>query len=179
MQYLQLLCRPAAAFADISRAGHSPGHVMRAHLLPLSLIPPLAWGVGPMTPGAYDVASRSAASAVVMTWILCVASVVLLAAAFWTVMPQYGQGRDWKGAFAVAAYSATPVLLAGVFLAIPALMPALLAAGLHALALQHRGVQSILIISAEDAPEFVAVSNLLLLLSSSVLGAGLAAVGIL
>ena len=142
-----------------------------AYLLALALMPALAWSLG--RHGAWGVLRWG------FPFLLCIGSVVLLAAAYWLVIPMYSRPRSWPGALAVAVYSATPVLLAGVALVLPQLVLVTFIAAVHSLVLQYQGTQDVLGVKRGDAAEVVAVAGVLLIAASMACGAVLARLNVL
>ena len=149
------------------------------YILLLSLIPAAGWstglwlfgnetsvGRGAQISGVGQIAYRGllAAAGFVLWVVLCAATLVALARLF-------GAARDWARALQVAAYSATPVALAGLLLIQPNLLSVLIIAFFYSLYLQYMGVQQLLNVKERDAAEFVALNTMALMLLSTVLGA--------
>ena len=149
------------------------------YVLLLSLLPAAGWitglwlfgnetsvGRGAQISGAGQIAYRGllASMGFVLWVVLCAATLVALARLF-------GGARDWARALQVAAYSATPVALAGLLLIQPNLLSTLIIAFFYSLYLQYMGVQHVLNVKERDAAEFVALNTMALMLLSTVLGA--------
>jgi hypothetical protein len=168
----RLTFRPAQEWRALSEAPASTAGLF-AYLLPLALVPALAWSLG-----RHGTSTELRWQLPLLLLFLCVASIALLAAAYWLVMPLYGRPRNWRGTFAVAVCSATPVLLAGALLVGPQLLLVAFIAAVHSLVLQHMGVQAVLGVKRGDAAEAVAIAGVLMVAASMVCGALLARVGV-
>lgn len=148
------------------------------YVLPLSLIPGASWSLGLWLFGNATGVDRNAAisgvgpvlyggwlaSVGVVLWILLSAGSMLALARL------FGGKRDWVRTLQVAAYSATPVLIAGLLLIQPDLMSVLIIAFFYSLYLQYAGVQHLLRVKERDAAEYTALSTILLLVSSTGIG---------
>lgn len=168
----RLMASPDAQWQALGTACPPAAVVLRTHAIPLSLAPALGWGIGTYffsvtAPGDPASAIRLGAG----TFLLCLISIALYALAFNLVLPLYGGVRDWRRAYAVAAYASTPVLVSGVLLVLPALIVTGVIALIYALYLAHVGVQRLLGVARSDAAEFVAIASVLFAIGSSLLGA--------
>ena len=165
---------PGRAWADLGQARVAPG-VCARHLALLCMLPATGWVLGlllyprdgaPVMHGLADAAALCA-----LTWLLCLAQAGLLAFAWCLVAPLYGAARDARRMFAVATYGSTPLLLGGLLLAWPPLMPALLLALLHACVAWREGLRVHAGLRAGDATEAVAIGGLLTAIMSAIGGA--------
>ena len=149
------------------------------YVLLLSLIPAAGWstglwlfgnetnvGRGAQISSVGQIAYRGlvAAAGFVLWVVLCAATLVALARLF-------GAARDWARALQVAAYSATPVALAGLLLIQPNLLSVLIIAFFYSLYLQYLGVQQLLKVKERDAAEFIALNTMAVMVLSTLLGA--------
>jgi hypothetical protein len=149
------------------------------YVLLLSLIPAAGWSTGLWLFGNETNVGRGAqisgvgqivyhgllAAAGFVLWVvLCAATLVALARLF-------GAAHDWARALQVAAYSATPVALAGLLLIQPNLLSVLIIAFFYSLYLQYAGVQHVLQVKEGAAAEYVALSTILLSVLSTAIGA--------
>jgi hypothetical protein len=172
----RLIRSPDAAWTDI--AAHPAGlrDIALRYVLPLSLVPAIAWTIGtalfPDDIGGAAVARDAAGLALNGLWTLLgsLLTVAVLATAMALVCPMYGRRRDWAQAFRVAAYGLTPVWVAGVLLVKPVLVLVIVVAALHACLLLHGGARALLRIKAAEAAEYVAVSVFLTAVGSTLLG---------
>jgi len=107
---------------------------------------------------------------------VCVAS---LALALFAIVPVYDVRRNWTRAWAVAAYGATPIWVAGALLVQPVLILAVLVATMHASFLWFLGVQALLQVPARAAAECVAIALLIGTVLTMLAGGFLSAAGML
>ncbi len=167
---------PGRAWAALGAAEATPGACAR-HLAVLCLLPAVGWVLGlllypregaPVMRGPADAAALGA-----LTWVLCLVQAGLLAFAWCLVAPLYGVARDARRLFAVAAYGSTPLLVGGLLLAWPPLVPALLLALLHACVAWREGLRVHAGLRGGDATEAVAMGGVLVAVLSSVGGAAM------
>ena len=118
-------------------------------------------------------------SAVGVTYAAFLGGIVLLGAAFRALAAFHDKRSTWAACFKVAAYGATPVLLAGAVLVHPVLVIVPMVALLHVFYLHYLGVQIVLGIAAEDSAMFVALAMAAVFVVSSVFGAGAASMALL
>jgi hypothetical protein len=185
----RLIVAPAAEWTAIAREIPGARRLLFGHVVPLSLLPAIAWTAGLVlfpedivmleeelaryTPGF-------ALRAGLVTFAASVASVAGLATAFYALAPMYGASRDWVRAWTVASYGSTPFFLGGVLLVKPVLVGfVVLLALLQAGYLYVLGMQSLGLVRPREATECVAVALLLVVVASGVTGALLAALHIL
>jgi hypothetical protein len=79
----------------------------------------------------------------------------------------------------VAAYGATPVLVASVLLVSPVLMIACMVSLLHVFYLYYLGVQQLLGIPGDEAAQFVAIALVIAIAASTLGGGAVGALGLL
>jgi hypothetical protein len=120
-----------------------------------------------------------ATNTVVATYVAFLSCILLLAAAFRVLVAIHKKPASWGACLKVAAYGATPVLVAGVALVHPALVIVPMVALLHVFYLQYVGAQVVIGIAAEDAAIFVAWAVAGVFVVSSLGGAAAAAMGLL
>lgn len=172
----RLIRSPDAAWADIAARPASLHDVALRYVLPMSLVPAIAWTAGtalfPDDVGGPAVARDAAGLALNGLWTMLgsLLTVVLLTAAIAVVAPMYGCRRDWAQAFRVAAYSPTPVWMAGALLVKPVLVLVLVVPALHACLLLHGGVRALMGVKAGEAAEYAAVTVFLAAVGSSLAG---------
>ena len=118
-------------------------------------------------------------NAVAVTYAAFLGGIVLLGAAFRALAAFHDKTATWAACFKVAAYGATPVLLAGAVLVHPVLVIVPMVALLHVFYLHYLGVQVVLGIAAENSAMFVALAMAAVFVVSSVAGAGAASMGLL
>ncbi len=155
---------PEAAWAAIAAAADPIGRIVLRYVVPLSLVPALAWIAGSFAfpediggaAGARD--ARAILLSGAWTFAGSLITVALLALAIAAVAPMYGVRRELAGAFRVAAFGLTPVWLAGALLVKPMLLLVVLVAALHTCYVLHAGLRAVLGVRPGDAAEYVAVS---------------------
>jgi hypothetical protein len=180
---LALIASPGREWAAIAVEPLSAAAILLRHALPLAVIPAVAWEIGlavfglaafdgELQPARLDRSPLIGAATTFLGSLVCVAS---LAVALYAIVPVYEVRRNWARAWAVAAYGATPVWLAGALLVQPVLILAVLVATLHACFLWFLGVQALLQVPARAAAECVAIalliSTVLTMLAGGLLGA--------
>lgn len=171
---------PSDEWRVVSREEPRAIPLLGKFVIPLSCIPAGSWALGLYLfgPEAVPELARGQASSITqiahsasVTFFGSLISVALLAAALALLAPLFGRPRALSRAFQVAAYSSAPVLLAGVVLVVPTLVFALMVAALHSFFLLYGGVHYVLGAKEDVAAEFVALTVMLLILASSLLGA--------
>ena len=120
-----------------------------------------------------------ATNTVVATYVAFLGCILLLALAFRVLAAMHKKPSTWTACLKVAAYGATPVLLAGVTLVHPSLVIVPMVALLHVFYLQYLGVQCVIGVAADDAAIFVAWGVAAVFVLSSLGGAAAAAMGLL
>ena len=175
----RLVAAPTAEWQAIAASLGQEQRLLRWHVVVLSALFALAWSLGvawaPMQPGA----TPSYLSSVTTTFFLCVVAIMLLTLAIVLLLPMYERPRDWGRAWAVSAYSATPLLLCGMLLIVPILVIAMVVALPYAGYLLYIGLQEVLGARRGDAAEFAAAAMVAASLLSMQLGAALAALGVM
>jgi len=173
----RIIAAPHAEWRSVQAEPARPPAVM-LYVLIMSLIPAAGWSAGlwlfgnetnvgrgvPIS-GVGQIAYHGllASMGFVLWVVLCAAAMVALARLF-------GGARDWARALQVAAYSGTPVALAGLLLIQPNLLSVLIIAFFYSLYLQYAGVQHVLQVKEGAAAEYVALSTILLSVLSTAIG---------
>lgn len=180
---LGLIAHPQREWAAIAAEGEGALAVLLRYVVPLAAIPAVAWEIGLAVFGldAFQGGPSGAAGArspvvgAATTFLGSIVCVVCLAVALYLTARVHDARRSWSGAWATAAYGATPVWLAGVLLVHPVLILAVLVATLHACYLWFLGVQAVLRVRPSAAAECVAISlvigTVLTMLAGGLLGA--------
>jgi hypothetical protein len=176
---LDVTFRPAHGWAALREADPGPGATFLRHVLPLSLLPALAWPVGQASSGRLPYALAALGGSFAATLGFVIASILALAAGLFVLSPAFAGPRHWGRSFAVAAYAATPILLSGALLFLPVLIIASLVAGLHSCALCYIGVQRMLGCREAEAASFVAAASMFALVASVLLGGLCSAAGLI
>jgi hypothetical protein len=180
-----LTFRPAAEWDRIAREATSVDALLRRYILPLAFLPALATTIGMLTfdrdwdpVHGYLVPHGEIFAAGTTTFFAIVGSIFLLAAIFALIAPMFGCTRDYLAALKVATYGATPVLVAGATLVLPAMSIVALVGTCHTLFLYWVGVRRVLQVPAGGGAEFVGISMVLLAFTSVLAGAAASAVGL-
>ena len=175
----RLVATPTAEWRAIAASLGEERRLLRVHVVVLSALFALAWSLGvawvPLQPGA----TPSLIPSLTVTFFLCVFAIMLLSLAIVLLLPMYERPRDWGRAWAVSAYSATPLLLCGMLLVVPILVITLVVALPYAGYLLYAGSQEVLGVRKGDAAEFAAAAMVTASLLSMALGAALAALGLM
>jgi hypothetical protein len=182
-----IVSRPGETWPAIAAERMPPAALVILYVVPLSLIPALAWMIGVLRGGYYItipgfgevVPLARIATAGMLVVVSSVFSVAVLATAFWLFAPLYGVRRNMHGAFKVAAYGTTPMWIAGPVLMVPTLTLFMAAAAFYALYLYVSGLEQVLGVSPGDGAEFVGVAMVLLVAMSMLFGAALSTWGVL
>lgn len=181
-----IIVRPAAEWGTIARQPESVTRLLVRHILPLCLIPSVATIVGVtfFGPGwdpvhGYAQPRETALGAGAANFVYAVVTILLLALIFHCLAKAKGRPRrSFAEALQVAAYGATPVLLAGAFLVLPVLVMLSIVACIHSLFLFNGGLQSVLRVEQSESAMLVGISIVILTIASMVLGAIAAALGL-
>jgi hypothetical protein len=118
-------------------------------------------------------------NAVIATYLACLLTMFTLAAAFWLLVRLDSREAPLARCVQVAAYGATPVLLASVVLFTPALMLVCVLTLPYVFYLYYLGVQELLRVPAHEAAQFVAIALVAAFVASSLGGAGVGTLGLL
>lgn len=182
-----LIASPRREWSTIAAEPLGTAAVLLGYALPLALLPAVAWEIGlgvfglaafegELQPARLDRSPLTGAATTLVGSLICVGS---LALALYAIAPLYDARRDWTRAWAVAAYGATPIWLAGLLLVQPVLILAVLVAALHACFLWSVGVQTVLAVRAGAAAECVAIALVIGTALTMLAGGLLGAVGML
>jgi hypothetical protein len=177
-----LITHPQREWAAIAAEGEGALAVLLRYVVPLAAIPAIAWEIGVAVFGldAFQAGPSGAAGmrspiiGAVTTFLGSILCVACLAVALYMTARVHDARRSWSGAWATAAYGATPVWLAGVLLVQPVLILGVLVATLHACYLWFVGVQAVLGVRPSAAAECVAIAlvigTVLTMLAGGLLG---------
>ncbi len=182
-----VVSHPRETWPSIRAERLTPLALVVLYVVPLSLVPAVAWMLGVLRGGYYivipgfgeTVPLERIATAGALLVVVSVFSVAVLAATFWLLAPLYGVRRNIGDAFKVAAYGTTPLWVAGPVLIVPTLTLFMAAAVFHALYLYVSGLEEVLGVPTSDAAEFVGVAMVILIALSILFGALLSRWGVL
>ncbi|HEX2332035.1 MAG TPA: Yip1 family protein [Burkholderiales bacterium] len=117
--------------------------------------------------------------AVAATYLAGVLTIFAIAAAFWLLARFDSRDATLGRCIQVAAYGATPVLLASVLLFTPVLVIVCVLALPYVFYLYYLGVQQVLRVPSHEAAQFVAIAIVAALVASTLGGAGAGALALL
>lgn len=157
-----------------ARIAAERSHGALAHGLALSLLPALASLVM-----AWSSDLPLPEHAVAATYLACVLTIFAIAAAFWLLARFDSRDATLRRCVQVAAYGATPVLLASVLLFTPVLVLVCVLALPYVFYLYYLGVQQVLRVPSDEAAQFVAVALVAALVASTLGGGAFGALGLL
>jgi hypothetical protein len=115
-----IMSAPTSEWLVIGREAGALSNLMLRYVAILALIPAVARLLGASVVGSYAPISSSLLGAIAI-YLASLAIVGLLALVIDALAPAFGAHRNFRGALKLAAYSCTPVWLAGVFLILPGL----------------------------------------------------------
>ena len=181
----RVIFRPGTEWSAIAVETTTPWTLLRRYVLPMALLAPIATVVGMKNfdrtwhpVHGYLVPPDRILAAGAATFVAIVGSILLLAAVFAAIAPMFGARRDYPAALKVAAYGATPVMIAGATLLLPVMAIVGLVGLCHSLYLFWLGASRVLGVPAGSAAEFVGISMVLLVLCSMLAGAAASALAL-
>ena len=119
------------------------------------------------------------AEAFATTMVFSLATVVLLAVAFYALAPVFDVRRQWSRSMTVAAYASTPAFVAGPLLVSPVLAIGSILAVLHVFALCYLGLPQMLGCRESESALYVAAAAAVTGFASMLLGGLCSAAGVL
>ncbi|MGE5170022.1 MAG: YIP1 family protein [Rudaea sp.] len=180
-----LVMRPTEAWGAIARETTTVDALLRRYILPLSALAPIATFIGMETfdqswdvTHGYLVPHDRIFNAAATTFFATIASIFALAAIMTLIAPMYRCKRDFLAALKVAVHGASPLLLSGAMLVLPAMVVVSMVALCHTLFLYCVGASVVLEVRRDQA-EFVGISLLLLTFVSMMAGMAAASVGLI
>ena len=180
LQASALIARPTTAWQSIA-ASSVAAELLPAlrHAASLSMLTSLSWSLGRTGLPMHVSPAMSFVFALLSTFVLCMLAIALLAGALAMLLPVYGCRRNWSGAWVVAAYSATPVLLCGVLLVLPVAVILMVVTLPYAFYLLSIGAHHVCGVGSKDTAEFTAATLVLTVAASLLTGGLLSAADIL
>lgn len=133
--------------------------LLTKYVLPLAAIGPIAMFIGTsvFSRGMFRVSIGGALTAAITSFILSVIGVFVMAFVISTLAPSFGGAKNMPQAIKVAAYSATPQWIAGIFGLLPALWILMMIAGLYSLYLFYLGLPILMKVPQEKAMVYTVV----------------------
>ena len=160
--------------AEWARIGAERAHAALVHAFTLSIIPAAA---------SFVMARNSdlevPRNALIATYLGSLLTIYTVAAAFWLMVRLDSREAPLTRCMQVAAYGATPVLLASVALFSPVLVLVCVITLPYVFYLYYLGVQELLRVPAHEASQFVAIALVAAFVASSLGGAGIGVLGLL
>jgi hypothetical protein len=180
-----LIFRPAAEWEAIAREPTSVDTLLRRYILPLSALAPIATFIGMEVfdrswdpDQGYLVPADQIFNAAATTFFGIIASIFILAAIMTLIAPMYHCKRDYLSALKVSTHGASPLLLSGITLVLPAMIVVSMVALCYTLFLYYVGTTEVLQIR-KDQVEFIGISILLLTFFSMMAGMAAAGIGLI
>ena len=180
---MAIVFRPRTTWRRIAAETTSPRALIFGYVLPLAAIGPLATylalretGVRIASDRIYHASIATALAEALTSYGFVLGGVALVTLIIAALSPRLGLPRSFEGALRVAAYSFTPVWLAGAMLLIPALTLGLFAAAAYAVVLLAFGIEIVLGAGRGRAALFATTAIGCALASGFVLGASAAVV---
>jgi len=133
--------------------------LLTKYVLPLAAIGPIAMFIGTsmFTRGLFRVSVGGALTAAITSFIFAVIGMFVMAFVISTLAPNFGGEKNMPQAIKVAAYSATPQWIAGIFGLIPALWILMTIGGLYGLYLFYLGLPVLMKVPQEKAMVYTVV----------------------
>jgi len=177
-----ILTKPADEWPAIAAETIDPVGLMRDYAAPLAAIPAVCRFIGmtvvgisvPLLGTIRTGIVRGAAGAIV-SWVFALAGAWLAAMVVEKLAPTFQSRGSMVHALKLVVYSMTPVWVAGVLNLIPALAPLGIIAALYAVYIFYLGLPVMMGTPADKVVPYMAVSALVIIVLSIILGAFAAA----
>jgi hypothetical protein len=150
-----ILLTPTSEWLAIAREGGALSSLMVRYVAIIALIPPVARLVGASLIGRYAPIASSLLGALAF-YLASFVIVLVLALIIDTLAPRFAAQKNFTAALKLAAYSHTPVWLAGIFLILPGLS-FLILLGLYSAHVLWAGLPAMMKAPAERAASYAAV----------------------
>ncbi|MEO5580932.1 MAG: Yip1 family protein [Gemmatimonadaceae bacterium] len=168
-----IIMTPKQEWAVIDAEPLDVGELLTKYVLPLAAIGPIAVFIGTslIGIGPFRVSIGGAIWTALTSFVLAIIGVFAMAWVISTLAPSFGGERNMPQAIKVAAYSATPQWIAGIFGLIPALWVLMLVGGVFSLYLFYLGLPVLMKVPQEKAMVFTVVVIVVAVLLFVVVGA--------
>lgn len=176
-----IVLTPKNEWSEILEEEYSWSKLLTSYLLPLALIPAIGsfigYGIigqsvlGIQVGGDIGWGIRQALISLIATF----GGVCLTALVINLLAEQFSSVKNFDKAFALVAYSYTPMCLAGIFYVFPALSVLALIAGLYGLYILYTGLQPMMQSPTEKTSVYFIVSLVCVIVVSAILSAVLGA----
>lgn len=159
------LFEPRTAFKEVDSEFTKPGAIWGGYILPLAAIGPIAGAVGRLVFGqrialttlSSGVSIADAIKWALISYVLAVVSVFVLAQVISLLAPGFGGQKNDVQALKVAAYSSTPLWLAGAFSIYARLVMVGVIVSLYSLLLLYIGLPILMKVPQDRAMGYTAV----------------------
>lgn len=179
----KILTTPGTEWRVIAQESANVGGLMREYAAPLAAIPAVCQFIGlglvgmalPFLGTVRVGIGRGLATAVV-SWVMALVGVFLAAVIVDRLAPTFKSQSTQAQALKLVMYAYTPVWVAGVLNLVPALAVLILLAALYAVYLFYIGLPVLLKTPSDQVIPYMAVSALVIIVVSIVLGASAAVI---
>jgi len=159
----EILIAPKTEWTAIEGENTPYMKLFMSYVLPLSFIPAIAafigYGIiGTRFMGVHFHSIGFGIRQAVVQWVAMVAGVFLTAAIINLLADSFGAKKNYDRAFALVAYSYTPMFLAGIFLLLPSLSWLAMLAGLYGLYILYLGMKPMMGVSDEKNTVYFIIS---------------------
>jgi hypothetical protein len=153
-----ILLKPKEEWGVVDAEPATIGGIYASYVMILAAIGPAAMLIGHQVVGIYGYKPPITFSVgqAVITYVLSLVSVYVSALVIDALAPSFGGTKDQLKAFKVAAYSATPAWLAGIFQIVP-MLAFLAIVGLYSLYLLYLGLPRLMRVSEDKAVGYTVV----------------------
>lgn len=170
-----ILTNPRAAWGVIEARGTPARDAVVNHLMPLALIPAVAQFIGSSVIGVqvfgttYRVPFLRGLIGIPLSFLVMVASALILAAILRALAPRFGGTQDWDRAVSLVAYGSTAALVGGIFAIVPMLSILGLIAAMYAIYTLYLGLLPMMHIDAARRGVYLVISLILAFICNMVL----------
>ena len=161
---LDIVFIPSPAWRRVALEREGVATLFVGYVLPLSMIPALAWSFGlafVARPGMTSIPLLTAAEVLrvgLVTALFSSLTPFWLAGLIRLLAPLFARPGDFAAAYRVAAHVLTPLWLMGILLAAPTLLVAVGLALVHSLYLMAKGIEIVLGAEHGESAEFTAIA---------------------
>jgi len=164
-----ILLNPKATLNTIKGETTTIGQIYTGYLVPLAAIPAAASLLRSLLYGGRF--GTGALIAAVLCYVFVLLGIFIAAKIIDMLAPNFGSAQNGLNAFRVAAYAATPGMVAGILGIIPMLAPLGLLAALYGIYLLYLGLLILMACPAEKAVGYTVVCVVVMIVLSAVLQA--------
>jgi hypothetical protein len=174
----KILLNPKEEWAAIDQENTSIAELVTTYLIPLALIPAIATliGYGLVGFGFFGPSLSWGIRQAVISFVQTVLGAFIAAFIINTLANSFGSQSDFRKAMQLVVYSFTPMMVAGIFLILPALGIIALLAGIYGLYLLYVGIKPLMKTPDDKVTTYFVVSLVVLIAVYFVLGLILSAI---